>query len=67
MMGSKKSKAAAIKRKADWNRAILEGRVLKLHHGQMLKEYLTKTKADVALADCQKQGIPCERVHGVHA
>jgi hypothetical protein len=67
MMGSKKSKAAAIKHKADWHRAILEGLVLKLHHGQTLKEYTTKDKTDAAYDDCKKSGVPCERVHGVHA
>jgi hypothetical protein len=63
-MGTKKE---MLKRKEAWHRAIIDGRVLRLNHGQTMKEYTNRGAADKALADCRKTGVPCERVHGVHA
>jgi hypothetical protein len=30
-----------------------------------MREFKTKAQADAAFDDCKKQGLPCERVHGV--
>jgi hypothetical protein len=51
-MGTKKE---AAKRKADWYRAILEGRVLKLNHGQTMKE-----RAERSLQDDLHDGLISE-------
>jgi hypothetical protein len=62
-MGTKKE---AAKRKADWNRAILEGRVLKLNHGQTMKEEGPRTIADKLLEAraSREDAAERERIYG---
>lgn len=56
------TKKEAKAHKAEWNLALVEGRILRMFNGTTLISYQTIEKRDAAIFEANEAGVPCEIV-----